>query len=112
MIVPPWAVRSPMRAAALLPTTTVVEPPTIELGGPSAHTQAAPWVAAAKLPINTVGTPGAWIDPPTWGKGDAAGQMWGSSTRAAGRVIRALYRVCGGPATNGTPFEKAAPRTT
>jgi hypothetical protein len=89
VIVPPWAVLSPMRAAGLPPINTVAEPFTTESGGPT-QTQLSPTTAAGRLPISTVGQPGPTTGPPTWGIGGVPGvcigQLCRSVRRAAGGI--------------------------
>jgi len=86
-IVPPWAVRSPSRAAGLLQINTVAEPFTITSGGPTQR-HCEPNVAAGRPPISTVGPPGVRIGPPTCGMGGIPGVTMGqtcmSEIRAAG----------------------------
>ena len=87
VIVPPWAVMSPMRAAGFPPIKTPVEPSTTVEGGPT-QTHMSPITAAGMPPINTVGQPGPVIGPPTCGIGGSPGVTIGhmciSPTRAAG----------------------------
>jgi hypothetical protein len=68
MIDPPWAVKSPIRAAGLPPIKTVAEPLAIVSGGP-VHIQESPNTAAGCPPMSTVGTPGPIMGPPTCGTG-------------------------------------------
>jgi hypothetical protein len=83
-IVPPWAQESPMRAAGFPPIMTVAEPLMTVSGGPT-QTALLLMMAAGKLPIKTVGTPGGRSGPPTCGTGPLnAGQTCMSVTRAAG----------------------------
>lgn len=67
-ILPPCAQVSPMRAAGLLPISTVADPFMIESGGPT-QTAESPIMAAGKKAISTVGDPGPITGPPTWGTG-------------------------------------------
>jgi len=64
MMLPPWAVMSPMRAARRFPIRTVGEPLTMTSGGP---TQVAMSVmrAAGSPPMRTVGSQGGRMGPPT-----------------------------------------------
>src|SRR5574337_1423474 len=87
-MVPPWAVRSPIRAAGNPPINTVNEPMAITSGGP-AHVAMSLTLAAGNPPINTVGAPGGRIGPPTWGTTPVTiGQTCMSETRAAGGMAR------------------------
>src|SRR5471032_3473630 len=76
-----------MRAAGFLPINTLTLPITMLSGGPT-QTAIEPTVAAGIPPINTVGTPGGRMGPPTWGIGGSPGANIGqtcmSETRAAG----------------------------
>src|SRR5690349_1649732 len=75
-----------MRAAGRPPNMTLVEPMTIESGGPT-HVHIEPTVAAGMPPISTVGAPGGRIGPPTCGFGPSdIGQVCMSPTRAAGGI--------------------------
>ena len=82
-----------MRAAGLLQIITVIDPFTIESGGPT-HVHMEPTVAAGKFPINTVGPPGVMMGPPTWGIGGTPGVTIGqtciSVILAAGIIIGAF----------------------
>jgi len=81
---------SPIRAAGLLQMRTVIEPLTMESGGPT-QVHIDPTVAAGRLPMSTVGPPGETMGPPTWGTGGVPGVTMGqtcmSETLAAG-IIR------------------------
>jgi hypothetical protein len=63
---PPCAVESPILAAGIPPINTVVEPITMESGGPT-QVAMSPTLAAGKPPIKTVGSPAGKIGPPTCG---------------------------------------------
>jgi hypothetical protein len=88
-IVPPWAVRSPNRAAGMNPMSTVTEPFTMMSGGPT-QTAMSVTRAAGMNPINTFGWP-LMIGPPTCGiggtKGVTIGQTCMSVIRAASMVL-------------------------
>jgi len=88
MMLPPWAVVSPKRAAGFPPIRTVADPMTIVSGGP-VHTSISPRHAAGRPPINTVGDPGGRIGPPTCGidGGVTIGQTCMSVILAAGAPI-------------------------
>ncbi len=73
-----------MRAAGLPPIITVVEPMTIESGGPT-HVHMEPTVAAGRPPISTVGAPGGRIGPPTCGFGSVEHRARVHVTDASGR---------------------------
>ncbi len=89
-MVPPWAVESPIRAAGLLLMNTVADPLTIVSGGPT-HTAMSPRTDAGRKPINTVGTPGDAMGPPTCGFGPShMGQTCMSVSRAAGGIVSSL----------------------
>jgi hypothetical protein len=66
MIVPPWAVESPILAAGFPPISTVAEPAIILSGGP-VQAIISPTQAAGTPPIITVAAPGGNIGPPTCG---------------------------------------------
>ena len=86
-IVPPWAVKSPMRAAGIFPMRTVADPFVIISGGPT-QTHVSVALAAGIIPIRVMGEPGPVIGPPTCGTGTGAGMTIGqrciSVMRAAG----------------------------
>src|SRR4051812_25250593 len=63
-MVPPCAVKSPIRAAGIPQISTVNDPNAITSGGPT-QTHIEPTHAAGMLPISTVGPPGDAIGPPT-----------------------------------------------
>lgn len=81
---------SPMRAEGLPPTMTLLDPFTIESGGPT-HIHMSPTQAAGIPPINTVSAPGPKIGPPTWGIGGTLGVTMGqvciSPNLAAGGIF-------------------------
>src|SRR5205823_10883854 len=84
---PPWAVMSPIRAAGMLPISTVKLPRAITSGGPT-HVAMSATRAAGRLPIRTVGQPGGRIGPPTCGTRTVTiGQTCMSVMRAAGCPI-------------------------
>ena len=90
-IEPPWAVVSPWRAAGFFPIITVAEPLTIVSGGPT-HVAESPTTEAGSLQINTVGSPGPMMGPPTWGMGEGTagvcmGHVCMSVSRAAGGMV-------------------------
>jgi hypothetical protein len=69
------------------PIKTVVEPKTIESGGP-VQTHMSPTLAAGKPPINTVTPPGGNIGPPTCGTIPVTiGQTCMSVIRAANGMV-------------------------
>jgi len=68
VMVPPWAVASPTRAAGRPLMRTVAEPLTMAAGGPT-HRAVSPITAAGRPPMSTVGAPGPDRGPPTWGTG-------------------------------------------
>jgi hypothetical protein len=87
-IVPPWTVKSPMRAAGMPPINTVGDPGgAIASGGPT-QVAISPTRAAGMPPMSTVGHPGGKIGPPTCGIGGTPGvtigQVCMSEARAAG----------------------------
>lgn len=82
-----------MRAADLPPILTVVLHGGMIVSGGPTQVHLSPAVAAGKLPINTVGTPGGKIGPPTCGTGPVvAGQACISETRAAGGIQASVIR--------------------
>jgi hypothetical protein len=87
---PPCAVEEPICAAGIEPISTVVDPLTIESGGPT-HMHISPISAAGILPIITVGQPGPEIILPTCGIGGTPGVCMGqtcaSVNLAAGGAI-------------------------
>jgi hypothetical protein len=90
-MLPPCAVESPMRAAGIPPIITVADPMAMVSGGPM-QVQLSPTTAAGMLPINTVGTPGPTMGPPTWGMGLGTagvcmGQVCISVNRAANDIL-------------------------
>ena len=89
-IVPPWAVKSPIRAAGIEPINTVTDPFAITSGGPT-QTAISPTLAAGTPPINVVTAPGGRIGPPTCGIGGTPGVTIGqtciSPMRAAGGIV-------------------------
>src|SRR5665213_4197290 len=85
MMEPPCAVGSPMRAAGLPPIITVVEPMTIESGGPT-HTHISPTTDAGMFPIKTVGAPGPVTGPPTCGTGGSPGVTIGQTCMSVRRA--------------------------
>src|SRR5262245_48550818 len=79
---PPCVVGSPIRAASLLPMSTVGSPFAI-LSTAGTHLAESPTRAAGRKPMRTVVSP--WITgPPTCGGGSTLGQVWLSVMRAAG----------------------------
>ena len=106
-IVPPWAVRSPIRAAGIEPISTVIDPFAITSGGPT-QTAMSPTLAAGAPPISVVIAPGGRIGPPTCGIGGTLGVTIGqtciSPIRAAGGIILRLKEQ-----THGRP-EEASPQ--
>jgi len=69
-----------------------MEPLTIESGGP-AQTHRSDTTAAGIPPINTVGTQGPVMGPPTCGLGEASGQVCKSVSLAAEGINKNLvYR--------------------
>src|SRR5579883_1800694 len=81
---PPWAVRSPIRAACRPLIRTVGEPSTMTSGGPAQLARSLTR-AAGNAPIITFGEP-VTIGPPTCGVGLATGQVFRSVMRAAGGI--------------------------
>ncbi len=75
------------------PIRTVIEPLTIESGGPT-QVAMSPTLAAGTPPIKTVGQPGGRIGPPTCGTGGVPGVTIGhiciSPTLAAGGIKQPL----------------------
>lgn len=90
IIWPPWAVWSPILAAGAPPMITDDDPLTMISGGPT-QTKLSPTLAAGSFPINTVGSPGPTIGPPTCGIGGTPGvcigHWWKSVSRAAGGIF-------------------------
>ena len=87
IIIPPWAVLSPIRAAGLPLIKTVAEPFKITSGGP-VQTNISPNVAAGNPPISTVIEPGGNIGPPTCGTTPVTiGQVCISDIRAAKGIL-------------------------
>jgi len=87
IIVPPWAVESPIRAAGFPPIITVADPMIMLSGGP-AQVHISPKHAAGKPPIRTVRQPGGKTGPPTCGEGPLnIGQICISVIRAAKGII-------------------------
>src|SRR5579862_4270304 len=72
----------------MLPTSTDIEPLTIESGGPT-HVAMSPTRAEGRLPISTVGQPAGRMGPPTCGTGGVPGVT-------IGQVCRSLIRAAGG----------------
>ncbi len=91
-MVPPWAVKSPIRAAGMPPIITVNDPSAMTSGGPT-QMAISPTLAAGIKPIMTVGQP-MEIGPPTCGMGGTAGVTIGhmciSPIRAAGGMMYLL----------------------
>lgn len=86
-ITPPWAVLSPIRAAGLPQTNTVVDPLMIVSGGPT-QVAISPNFACGRLQVRTVGAQGGMIGPPTCGLGPSdIGQVCMSLNREAGGHI-------------------------
>ncbi|MGC1087285.1 MAG: hypothetical protein WA894_02520, partial [Candidatus Acidiferrum sp.] len=76
----------PMRAAINPPISTVGEPMMIMSGGPTQVSMSV-MRAAGRAPINTVGSQGVMIGPPTWGTIPVTiGHTCMSVTRAAGGI--------------------------
>jgi hypothetical protein len=94
--VPPWVVISPRRAAGIPPIITVIEPLTMESGGPT-QVAISPTRAAGIMPIITVGQQGGRMGPPTWGMGGVPGVTIGQiciSPTLAAEGISQILRLC------------------
>src|SRR5574340_1324747 len=99
-MVPPWTVRSPIRAAGWFMMSTVKEPRAMTSGGPT-HTAMSPTRAAGSPPISTVTAQGGSIGPPTCGTSPVTmGQTCISVTLAAGIPISALLGLLRPPQLN------------
>ena len=92
IMLPPWAVLSPILAAGRPPIITVALPAAMLSGGP-AQVHMPPTVAAGIPPTITVGAPGGITGPPMCGlpPGSIMGQMCMSPTLAADGIIIFLF---------------------
>ena len=98
-MVPPWAVGSPIRAAGLLPISTVDEPLKMVSGGP-VQVRISPAQAAGIFPISTWEFPGGDTGPPTCGIGGVPGVCIGqeciSPTLAAAGIFFGIWELVSG----------------